>query len=239
MALRSMRISSPIRCFLALAGMFAGPVAAHADDGFETEIDLLEVHLGKGEDHLVLDSTFTLGAGSNQVVLKVEGGSDTRTAFDDFGIQALYSRKLSGSLAILGGVRHDFREGSDLTYGTVAIELELTPWLEGEHSFFFSQDGDLTGGAQLVASWNLSPRLTAEPRVALGWSSRDIPAEALGNGLTDIEISVRLRRQLGANVDVYVGAIHERLLGGTGNFARASGDPVEVTRGVVGAGLTF
>lgn len=187
----------------------------------------------------MLDSTFTAGSGPNQLVVKVEGGSDTRTAFDDFGIQALYSRKLSDSLAILGGVRHDFREGSDLAHGSLAIQALLALWLEGEHYLFLSEHGDLTGSAQLVASWELSSRLTVEPRLAFGWSAQNIPDEALASGFTDIEGSVRLRHALGEKLDVYVGVIHERLLGGTRDIAVASGDSANVTRAVIGAGLSF
>lgn len=235
---RSMQTSTAARCLLILAGMFAAPVAAHADEGFGAEIEL-EVHLGKGDDHLLLDSTFTAGAGSNQFVVKVEGGSDTRTAFDDVEIQALYSRKLSDSVAILGGVRHDFRKGPGLTHGSLAIEAELAPWLEGEHYLFLSEHGDLTGSGQLIANWKLTSRLTLEPRLAFGWSGQDIPGEALASGFTDIESSVRLRYALGQNLDVYVGVIHERLLGGTRAAATASGDPAKVTRAVIGAGYSF
>lgn len=234
-----MRNLTSVRHILTLAGMLAAPVAVHAEDSFEGEIELLEVHLGKGDDHLVLDSTFTIGAGSNQLVLKVEGGSDTRTAFDDVEVQALYARKLTNAVTILGGVRHDFREGPDLTHASLAIQAGLAPWLEGEHFFFVSQHGNLTGSGQLIASWELSPRLTLEPRVAVGWSGQDIPDEALASGFTDIESSVRLRHALDENFDVYVGVTHERLLGGTRNLAMASGEAAKVTRAVIGAGLSF
>lgn len=233
-----MRISNTAR-LLILAGMLAAPVAARADDGIEAEIELLEVHLGRGDDHLVLDSTFTAGAGSNQFAIKVEGGSDTRTAFDDVEIQALYSRKVSDSVAIMGGVRHDFRQGPNLTHGSLAIEAEFAPWLESEHFLFMSEHGDLTGSGQVIASWELSSRLALEPRLAFGWSAQDIPNEALASGFTEIEGSVRLRRALGENLDVYVGVTHERLLDGTRDIAVAAGDTAKVTRAVIGVGLSF
>lgn len=233
-----MRILAVARFFLLFGGTVAAPTAGHAEV-FKGEIELLEVHLGKGEDHLVLDSTFTLGAGSNQFVVKAEGGSDTRTAFDDFEIQALFSRKLADSIAISGGVRHDFRKGSGLTHGSLAIQAELTPWLDGEHFAYLSEHGNLTGSGQLSASWKISPRLTLQPRVSLGWAGQDIPEEELARGFTDFESSVRLREAVGENLSVYVGVIHERLLGRTRNIAAASGESAKLTRAVIGAGLSF
>ena len=227
---------------LRLAIIFAAlatSATARAEAEFDGEVDLLEVHLGKGDDHLVLDSTFTIGAGSSRFVAKFAGGSDTRTALDDGEIQALYSRELSESVAVLGGVRHDLREGPNLTHGALGVEATLTPWLDGEHFFFVSQHGDLTGSGQLIASWDLSSQLTLEPRLVLGWSGQKIPTQALARGFTDVEVSVRLRHPLGDNLDLYVGAIHERLLGGTRDIALASGDTAKVTRGVIGAGLSF
>lgn len=226
-------------CLVAAAAILAAPAAAHANDGFEGAVDLLEVHLGNGANHLVLDTTFTAGAGPNQLVVKVAGGSETRTSFDDLEIQALYSRRVSGTVAILGGVRHDFRAGEDLAHAALGIEMELTPWLAGEHYFYLSERGDMTGGAQLVARWELSSRLTVEPRLALGWAGRDIPGEALASGATDLEGSVRLRHAFGRKLDLYVGVTHERLLGGTREIAVDSGASARVTRAVLGAGLSF
>lgn len=239
MANKAMGIPNATRCLMILIGILAAPVTARAQDGFQGEIDLLEVRLGKDENHVLLDSTFIAGAGPNQLMVKVAGGGDTRTAFDNVEIQALYSRTLSDSVAILGGVRHDFRAGDDLTHGSLAVQAQLAPWLAGEHFFFLSQRGDLTGSGEIVGCWALTSSVKLEPRLALGWSAQDVPREDLASGFTDLEGSVRLRHALGDNLDIYVGVIHERLLGRTRDIAMASGDTSNVTRAVIGAGFTF
>ncbi len=61
----------------------------------------------------------------------------------------------------------------------------------------------------------------------------------LDSGLTDVELSVRLRRSLGENVNIYTGVIHERLLGGTRDIAIAHGETAKVTRAIFGIGLSF
>lgn len=228
-----------IRLFLALCalGMGSAPVLAQVPPAFE--VDLLEVHLGKGEDHLLFDSTLTAGEGDNQLLVKVAGGSDTRTGFDDLEVQGLYSRSLSKSAQLHFGVRHDIRPGSNLTHGVAGLVVELRPGLDAEHYFFVSQHGNLTGSAQVVWGLDVTPKLVLEPRVALGWSAQAIPGEDLGQGVTDIEASLRLRRSLGENFNLYTGIVHERLVGPTRSIALAAGDPSRVTRAIVGLGLNF
>lgn len=233
-----MNTRSLLRLLAASLAMVFQPAVAAAQE-VELEVDLLEVHLGKGDDHLLLDSTLTVGGGADQLLVKLAGGSETRTSFDDLEVQAFYSRSLSEKVALHFGLRHDIREGSDLTHGVAGVVAELFPGLEAEHYFFVSQHGDLTGGAQLLLGVDITPRLALEPRLVVGWSAQDIAAEDLGNGLTDIEASVRLRRSLGENFNIYAGVVHERLLGSTRNIALAAGDPAQVTRAIVGAGFSF
>lgn len=215
------------------------PAIAAAQTAVEVEVDLLEVHLGRGSDHLLLDSTLTFGDGADQLLVKMAGGSETRTAFDDFELQALYSRSLSDKAALHFGMRHDMRVGSNLTHGVAGLVVEVLPGLEAEHYLFVSQDGELTGAGQLLLGVDLAPRLVLEPRLAVGWSAQEIPGEDLGNGLTDVEASLRLRRSFGEHFDIYTGVVHERLVGSTRSIAVAAGDPSRVTRAIVGLGFTF
>lgn len=234
-----MKTSTLLQSAVVLLALGLQPAEADAQTPVELEVDLLEVHLGRGDDHLLLDSTLTLGEGSDQFLVKLAGGSDTRTAVDDVEIQALYSRSLSGTAALHLGMRHDVRAGSNLSHGVAGLVAEIVPGLEAEHYVFVSQHGDLTGGGQILFGAELTPRLELQPRFAFGWSAQDVFAEALGSGLTEVEASLRLRRSLSENFDVYVGAVHERLLGQTRRIALEAGDPARVTRAVIGFGLRY
>jgi copper resistance protein B len=220
-----------------LALGFQPAVAAAQDVGLD--VDLLEVHLGNGHDHLLLDGDLTAGSGPSQLLVKFSGGSETRTSFDDFEVQAFYDHSLSETVALHVGVRHDFRAGSDLTHGAAGMKVEPIPGLEAIHYFYLSQDGDLTGGAEFILGLDIAPHLVLEPRLLVGWSAQGIPAEDLGHGLTDVEPSLRLRRSLGERFDIYTGVVHERLLGITRSIAVAAGDPARVTRAIVGFGFRF
>lgn len=229
------------RTFIQLAAVALGfqsaPAAAQVP--VELGVELLEVHLGEGDDHLLLDSELAIGGGPDQFLLKLEGGSETRTAFDDFEVQGLYSRSVSDAIALHLGVRHDIRSGSDLTHGVFGLVMEPLPGLEAEHYFFVSQDGNLTGGGELVLGVDLAPKMVFEPRLGIGWSAQNIPAEDLGSGLTDLEASLRLRYSVASGFNVYTGVIHERLLGSTRTIAITAGDPAKVTRAILGLGFAL
>jgi hypothetical protein len=77
-------------------------------------------------------------------------------------------------------------------------------------------------------------RITLEPRIEANVQAQDIPSLGLGAGLADVEAGLRLRYALTPEIGPYIGVNHSRMVGGTADFARASGDAVRHTRFVVG-----
>lgn len=221
---------------IAAASLTAG--AAQAQD-LSAEVDLFEMHLGSGDDHFVFDGQLQAGGDRHAAIFKLAGGSDVGPRIDEVTGQALYSFMPRENLSLMAGVRHDFREGRDLTHGALAVVADIGGIVSAEHFLFLSQDGDVTGEAMALAALPLTASLTLEPRAELAWSARAVPEEELGSGVTEVALSVRLRRQIGPVINVYVGATHERLVGDTRRIAIAQGDPGDVTRAVIGAGFAF
>jgi len=232
-------VIDPARTLRALAGLLAATALALGSPAAAAQlkggIDLFELHPGPDNTHLVMESTWELG----QLALKVDGGSDTRPTFEDVELQGLWMPEVARGVKLAFGVRQDLRPGDDLTHAVAGVEAELLPWLSGEHYFYLSQHGDVTGSAKLVARWSLARGLALEPRAQLEWAPRAIPREGLAGGATGLELSARLRQSLSKHLDVYAGVIHERALGGTAAIAEADGSPVHVTRAVIGAGISL
>ena len=203
------------------------------------EVDLLEMHLGSGDDHFVFDGELQAGGERHGAFLKLDGGSDVGAHIDEVTAQALYAFTPRENVALMAGVRHDFREGRDLTFGVLGVTVDLTEIVSAEHFLFVSEHGDVTGDAMVLAALPLTGKLTLEPRAELAWSAQRVPDEELGSGVTDAALSVRLRHAIGPSINVYVGATHERLVGETKRIALAKGDPGHVNRAVIGAGLAF
>lgn len=227
----------PFLCAM-LAALFQPAEAAQARD-LAGEIDLFEMHFGSGDDHFVFDGEVRAGEGRHGATFTLNGGSDVGAHIDEVVVEAFYSFRPRENAAVLAGVRHDFREGRDLTLGVVGAKAGLGDMLSVEHFLLVSERGDVTGEAMALGALPLTPRLTLEPRAELFWSAQRVPDEQLGSGVTDVTLSVRLRRSLGPAANVYVGAIHERLVGDTRRIAQAGGDRGQVNRAVIGAGFAF
>ena len=215
------------------------PGAAHADVVIAGTVDLLEMHVGAGDDHFFFDGILTAGGDRHGAALKMEGGSDVGAHIDEVTAQALYTFAPNGSTNLLLGARNDFRSGSDLMHATFGAEWQITPVLAGEHYLWLSENGDVTGAGMVVANFPLTGTLTLEPRASLGWAAQAIPAEEVGAGIGELELSARLRHQIGPVLNIYGGVVHERLVGDTRDIAQAQGDDGQVTRAVVGLGLSF
>lgn len=224
---------------VALALVACLPAGAHAETQLAGAVDLFEMHLGEGDDHFLFDGTFSLSGERHGATLKVEGGSDVGAHIDDVTTHALYTFAANDDTSLLLGARHDFRSGADLTHAAFGVEWQVTPALAAEHYLWLSENGDVTGSAEVVASLPLTDALTLEPRVSLGWAARRIPAEEIGAGIGELELSARLRHSIGPVLSLYGGVIHERLVGDTRDIAQARGDEGRITRAVVGLGVNF
>ena len=218
--------------------MMVCPLEARAQE-LSGEVDLFELHFGQGNEHFVFDATLNAGGERQGVTLKLEGGSEVGPRIHEVTGQALYTFRPGESTSLMVGLRHDMRGGRDLSHAALAIEQGLGEILSAEHYLYVSQHGDVTGSASVVAGVPLMPSLTLEPRADLGWSAQRIDEEEIGSGVTDVEFSVRLRRAIGPLFNVYVGAIHERLVGDTKRIALANGGRGHVNRLVIGAGVAF
>ncbi|MCJ2180925.1 copper resistance protein B [Novosphingobium album (ex Hu et al. 2023)] len=222
------------------------PVAAAAqdDDAGATsasfgQIEMMEVHLSEGTNHVFLDNTFYAGDASDGAMLKIEGGSDVGPTLDQMTAQVLYAHTFGNGVQVMMGARRDFRSGPELNHAVLAFSGSPASWLSLEHFLFLSEKGDVSGAAQAVGSFPLSEQLTLEPRVAVSWTPSAIPSEEAGAGLGELDTSVRLRRSLGPVFNLYVGVIHERLTGGTRRIAKAQGDSGQATHAIIGFGANF
>lgn len=222
--------------FLLASALCAAPALA---DPLEAEVDLFELHVGNGNEHFTFDSAASVGSDTDRFELRASGGSDVGPLIDNVQLEALYVHNVSDKLTLLAGVRQDVRGGSDLRHGSFAVVVTPVDWLEVEHFFYLSQRGHLIGSGQLNFTLPLSDTITAEPRLNVNWAAQDISQESVGRGVTDFQAAVRVRKTLTPLLEIYGGAIEERLVGRTLAIARANGARGRITRGIVGMALRF
>lgn len=230
------------RGLLSLLAFFATPAIAQSDAADEWALsggfDLIEIRSGQGDALFLWDGTFSFGDSQDQLMLVAQGGGALGNQIDDAQARLFYGRTL-GSATLLVGVRKDVRPHPRDTHAVVGVQGNVGARLGWESYAFLSDDGDLTGEAQIVYQLPITHRLYLEPRIAVGWSAQAIVAEATRSGWTEGEGSVRLRYRLTPKLNIYTAVVHERLLGPTRRLARAQGDILQSTMAVIGFGFSI
>lgn len=219
---------------------FPPEVMAQAREEFRTEqggqtfhrvlFNLAEYQVRDGKGGYRWDGEAWWGGDINRLVVKSEGGGTFREGVESAEVQALYSRAIGPYFNLQAGIRHDFRPSPTRTFATVGVE-GLAPYMfDTEAALFLSNKGDLLGRLVGWYDQRITQRLILQPRVELNLSAQDVPEDRIGAGLTDAELGLRLRYEIGREFAPYIGVSYEAKTGRTADFARAAGeDPTSVS----------
>jgi copper resistance protein B len=199
--------------------------------------NLLEYRVRSGGDGYRWDGEAWFGGDLNRLVFKSEGDGDRR-GVESGEIQALYSRAVGLYTDLQIGVRQDV-EPKSRTYAAIGFETLLPYWIEAGGALFLSNKGHVLGRAEGAIDWRLSQRLILQPRAELNFAAQDIPETAIGSGLSDGELGLRLRYEVRREFAPYVGVAWTRRFGRTADYARAQDREVSDTSFVVGLRAWF
>lgn len=201
--------------------------------------DFIELRAGKGDEIFLWDGSFSYGDSRDQLMLMVEGGGAVGNRIDDVQARLLYGRSISDNVVLLAGVRHDFQPHPHDSYAMAGFQGSVGSRFSWEGYAFLSDDGRLTGDAQVIYQLPITEKIYVEPRAGIAWSAQRVEADGVGAGFTDAEMSVRLRFRLNDKINAFVGVAHERLLGDSRNLARAQGETLQSTMAVAGFGFSL
>jgi copper resistance protein B len=221
----------------------AGPMAAaeralrreHGGGTFRQLLfNLAEYQAHKGGDGDRWDGEAWLGGDIDRIVLKSEGSGTFGGQIESAEVQALYGRALDPYWNLQAGIRQDLGPGPRRTYAVVGVEGVAPYWLELEGALFLSNKGDLLGRVEGYYDQRITQDLVLQPRAELNLAAQDVPENAIGAGLSDIELGLRLRYERVREFAPYVGVSWERKLGATADYARGRGEPGGGTSFVAG-----
>ncbi len=104
----------------------------------------------------------------------------------------------------------------------------LAPYMfEIDASLYVSEDGDGTAEFEAEYDLRITQRLVLQPRAGLAFAAQDIPERALGAGVTDAVVDLRLRYEIKREFAPYIGVRYQTLVGETDNIAEAAGADTE------------
>jgi copper resistance protein B len=197
--------------------------------------DQLEWQQVDDRDALVWDADAWYGNDFTKLWLKTEG---EHVAGEYDGRAELYLNRVAARWwDVQVGVRQDFNEGPSRTWVAFGVQGLAPYWFETEATAYVGEQGRLAAVFSGEYEMLLTQRLILQPKIELNLYSKDDPENAIGSGLADTEIALRLRYEIRREFAPYVGIAWTRLYGKTADFARAEGHDTNNVQFV--AGLRF
>jgi len=201
--------------------------------------DLAEYQARKGADGFRWDAEAWYGGDLHRLTIKSEGEGVSGKGVEDAEIQAFYSRAVGPYFNLQAGLRQDLGSGPRRTYAAIGFEGLAPYWFEVEGTLFLSNKGDLFARIGGYYDQRITQRLVLQPRVELNLAAQDVPESAIGSGLSDVELGLRLRYEIMREFAPYVGMEWSRKVGSTANRMRAAGEDPDIVSYVAGIRVWF
>lgn len=208
--------------------------------------ELLEYRANSsGPDTFSWDFVGWYGGDFNRLWVKTEGNQDLNADNDGSGdLQLLYGRLIAPFWDLQAGIRTKFNLGSSLdgntrTYAVIGLQGIAPGNFEVEPAIFLSDRGEVSAG--LTASYDLylTQRLVLQPRFEGEISFQGDDRFGTGEGVTETDISLRLRYEITREIAPYIGVSWLRSYGQTGRIARQQGESGDTVAFVAGIRIWF
>jgi copper resistance protein B len=211
-----------------------------------TLFDKLEYRISDDEtpDHLGWEAQGWYGGDFHKFWWKHEGeavfdGPDIGETETDF----LYSRLVTPFWNFQVGVQYANEwhtdDYNDRWSGVVAFQ-GLAPYkFELDNALYLSEEGDVTFTCEAEYDMRITQRLVLQPLAELNFAAQDIPKRSLGAGMTDVNLDLRLRYEIGREFAPYIGIRYRFLAGETADIAKAAGADTRQVFFMVGCRFAF
>ena len=181
---------------------------------------------GAGEGRVAWDAQAWYGGDYDKLWVRTEGryvpaGPDQGARDSD--LELLWNRVISRWWSLQLGGREDFGPGQSRTWAAVGVQGLAPQWLDTEATLYGSDAGHTAARLKTQYDLLLTQRLVLQPYVEANLYGRSDPREQIGSGLSDLELSIRLRYEFRRELAPYLGLVWLRRFGGTADLARKLG----------------
>lgn len=204
-------------------------------------LDQLEWRNTQGGDALAWDAQGSYGGDYNKLWVKTEGrgpvdGAERRL---DACIEALADRVVARWWDAQVGVRRDFGKGPARTWLAVGLQGLAPYWLDVEATVYMGEGGRTAARVKVNYDLLLTQRLILQPYSEVNLYGKADPQRLVGSGVSDFELSMRLRYEIRREWAPYLGVGWFRRFGQSANLARAVGEGSNEAQLVAGMRVWF
>ena len=203
----------------------------------QVRLDRLEWTEVDDHDALSWDAQAWYGGDYDKLWLKTEGAS---VAGDQEGrAELLWDHTFARWWSLQAGMRHDFGEGPSRTWAAFGVQGLAPYWFEVDAALYVGEEGRTAARFSAEYELLLTQRLILQPQFEFNVYAKDDPRNALGSGLADTQLGLRLRYEIRREFAPYAGVVWSRLYGDTADLARSAGHDADDVQLVIGLRAWF
>lgn len=196
-------------------------------------IDRIEGVRTDGSTSTAYDVRAWFGRDYDRVVLKAEGDIDNGE-LQDAHTDLLWGHTVATYWDTQMGMRYDSGVGPDRSWLAFGIQGLAPYWFEVDAAAYVGDSGRTALRLEVDYELLLTQRLILQPRIEANVYGKRDAGRALGAGLSDVSVGLRLRYEIRREFAPYVGIEWFSKFGDTADFARAAGVDAKETRVVAG-----
>lgn len=193
-----------------------------------------------GEPLAAWDGEAWYGGDYDKIWLKTEGGdAGAGPARREASLDLLWNRVISAWWNVQAGARQDLGESDPRTWVALGVEGLAPQWLQTEATFYAADAGRTAARLKVQYELLLTQRVVLQPFAEANLYSRADPARQIGSGLSDMQLSLRLRFEVRREIAPYVGLVWLRHFGDTAGQLRAAGESASAIQLAAGVRAAF
>lgn len=188
-------------------------------------------------DAVLWDGQAWYGNDYNKLWFKTEG--ERVESEEEIRTELLWDRIFRRWWSVQAGVRHDFTEGPERTWAAIGVQGLAPYFFEVEATFYVGEEGRTAARFSGEYEMLLTQRWVLQPELEFEIYGKDDVDNAIGSGLADAEVALRLRYEIRREFAPYVGVVWSRQFGETADLAHAAGHDTNDVQFVAGLRVWF
>jgi len=184
-------------------------------------IDELEAMRIDGENGVAWDVDAWYGGDYDKLWLKTKG--ERIAGATHARAELLWDRIVSPWWSLQAGVRHDVLEGPSRTWAALGLQGLAPHFFDIEAALYVGEQGRTAARFSAERDLLITQRLVLQPQLEINAYGKEDRENAIGAGIADLSLGLRLRYEIIREIAPYVGVQWQRKLGDTADLARAAG----------------